>query len=122
VIAEVNRREDIWEGERLAEAGDLEISYAAGYRVSWQTTLGGADEPVIFDNLRNWSGDHCSFAPGLVPGVLFCNRKLAPPAEAARHGTLPYKLIDAGLTAIDWLGVPMPEGLGRFDGRPWAVR
>lgn len=113
VISGVWRREEIWEGERLAEAGDLQIGYAAGYRVSWQTSLGGADEPLIFDNLRNWSGDHCSFDPKLVPGVIFSNRKL----EAKRYG-----LIDVGLTAINHLGVPMPEGLGKFDGQPWQVK
>lgn len=113
VISGVWRREEIWEGERLAEAGDLQIGYATGYRVSWQTSLGGADEPLIFDNLRNWSGDHCSFDPKLVPGVIFSNRKL----EAKRYG-----LIDVGLTAINHLGVPMPEGLGKFDGQPWQVK
>lgn len=113
VISVVKRREEIWEGERLNEAGDLQIGYATGYRVSWQTSLGGADEPIIADNLRNWSGDHCSFDPKLVPGVVFSNRKL----DASRYG-----LIDVGLTAISYLGVPMPEGLGKFDGKPWQVK
>ncbi|MBZ0136713.1 MAG: alkaline phosphatase family protein [Planctomycetes bacterium] len=112
VISGVWKREDIWEGSRLEEAGDLQIGYAAGYRVSWQTSLGGADEPLIFDNLRNWSGDHCSFDPKLVPGVIFSNRKL----DASRFG-----LIDVGLTAINHLGVPMPE-LGPKDGHPWTVK
>jgi predicted AlkP superfamily phosphohydrolase/phosphomutase len=112
VISGVWKREDIWEGPRLEQAGDLQIGYAAGYRVSWQTSLGGADEPLIFDNLRNWSGDHCSFDPKLVPGVVFSNRTL----ESNR-----YNLIDVGLTAINHLGVPMPES-GPKDGRPWTVK
>lgn len=112
VISGVWKREDLWEGPRLGEAGDLQIGYAKGYRVSWQTSLGGADEPLIFDNLRNWSGDHCSYDPKLVPGVIFSNRKV----EADRYG-----LIDVGLTAINHLGVPMPE-LGPKDGKPWMVK
>ena len=112
VISGVWRREDLWEGPRLAEAGDLQIGYANGYRVSWQTSLGGADEPLIFDNLRNWSGDHCSFDPKLVPGVILSNRKF----DAKRYG-----LIDVGLTAINHLGVPIPE-LGPKDGKPWTVK
>lgn len=112
VISGVWKREDLWEGPRLEEAGDLQIGYANGYRVSWQTSLGGADEPLIFDNLRNWSGDHCSFDPKLVPGVVFSNRKL----EGKR-----YNLMDVGLTAINHLNVPMPE-LGPKDGEPWVVR
>ncbi|MBX3461179.1 MAG: alkaline phosphatase family protein [Planctomycetes bacterium] len=113
VFSGVWKREQIWEGDRLGEAGDLQLGYAWGYRVSWQTSLGGASEPVVFDNLKNWSGDHCSFDPKLVPGVVFSNRKLDAPA---------YRLWDAGLTAIDWLGVPMPQGRGKFDGEPWKVR
>jgi hypothetical protein len=113
VISGVWRREDIWEGDRLGEAGDLQIGYAWGYRVSWQTSLGGADEPVIFDNLKNWSGDHCSFDPALVPGVVFCNRKL----EAKRFG-----LIDVGITTINWLNVPLPQNLGGRDAIAWTVR
>ena len=112
VISGVWKREDLWEGPRLEEAGDLQIGYANGYRVSWQTSLGGADEPMIFDNLRNWSGDHCSFDPKLVPGVVFSNRKL----EGKR-----YNLMDVGLTAINHLNVPMPE-LGPKDGEPWVVK
>ena len=111
VISGVWRREDLWEGLRLHEAGDLQIGYASGYRVSWQTSLGGADEPLIFDNLRKWSGDHCSYDPKLVPGVVFSNRKL----DGER-----YNLMDVGLTAINHFGVPMPE-LGEKDGRPWKL-
>ncbi len=113
VFSGVWRRQDIWEGDRLDDAGDLQLGYAWGYRVSWQTSLGGANESVVFDNLKNWSGDHCSFDPALVPGVVFCNRKL----DASS-----FRLVDTGLTVIHWMGVPMPEGRGRFDGVPWTVK
>jgi predicted AlkP superfamily phosphohydrolase/phosphomutase len=113
VISVVKKREEIWDGPRLQEAGDLQIGYAYGYRVSWQTSLGGADEPIIADNLRNWSGDHCSYDPKLVPGVIFSNHRL----KAKRFG-----LIDVGLTAINYLGVPMPEDRGPLDGKPWTVK
>lgn len=112
VMSGVWKREQIWEGERLAEAGDLQIGYAWGYRVSWQTSLGGAAEPVIFDNLKNWSGDHCSFDPKLIPGVVFSNHSL----DASR-----FRLLDAGLTALSWLGVPLPQGRGELDGEAWKV-
>ena len=113
VIGVVKRREEIWEGERLSEAGDLQIGYARGYRVSWQTSLGGADEPIIADNQRNWSGDHCSYDPRLVPGVIFSNRKL----DASRFG-----LIDVGMTALQYLQVPLPDTLGPKDGKAWLVK
>lgn len=113
VFSGIWKREEIWEGDRLEHAGDLQLGYAWGYRVSWQTSLGGASEPVVFDNLKNWSGDHCSFDPKLVPGVVFSNRKMEAPA---------YRLWDVGLTAIHWMGVPMPEGRGDLDGQPWKVK
>src|SRR6185369_7413300 len=57
---------------------DLVTGYASGYRASWQTAIGGVTEgPVIEDNLKKWSGDHCCDA-ALVPGVLFCSEKLGP--------------------------------------------
>ena len=112
VISGVWKATDIWEGNRVSEAGDLQIGYAWGYRVSWQTSLGGADEPLIFDNLKNWSGDHCSFDPAIVPGVVFSNRKL----EAKQ-----FRLVDVGMTALNHLEVPLPD-LGPKDGRAWLVK
>ena len=49
----------------------------------------------------------------LVPGVLFCNRKF----ESARFG-----LIDVGMTALQYLQVPLPDTLGPKDARAWNVR
>ncbi|MCC6466620.1 MAG: alkaline phosphatase family protein [Planctomycetes bacterium] len=107
------RREEVWQGPRIGEAGDILLGYDWGYRVSWQTTLGGANEPVIADNLKNWSGDHCSFDPALVPGVVLCNRPLAAPR---------LRLVDAGLTVLEYFGVPLPAGRNPHDGKPWAVK
>jgi len=58
------------------DMADLLIGFSRGYRVSWQTTLGYAGEEVVFANDRRWSGDHCSIDPKLIPGVLFCNRRI----------------------------------------------
>ena len=35
------------------------IGYNAGYRASWQTSLGGVPATLIEDNRQLWSGDHC---------------------------------------------------------------
>ncbi|MBJ6801948.1 alkaline phosphatase family protein [Geomonas propionica] len=56
---------------------DLVPGFAAGYRASWQTALGGAPAgDVVEDNLKKWSGDHCCDA-SLVPGVIFSNAPLS---------------------------------------------
>jgi predicted AlkP superfamily phosphohydrolase/phosphomutase len=62
--------DDIYDGSEVKDAPDLVIGYSEGYRASWQTALGGVPAPLIQDNDRNWSGDHC-VDPALVPGVLF---------------------------------------------------
>lgn len=67
--------DDIYDGSEIKDAPDLVIGYGENYRASWQTTLGGVPEPLVQDNDRNWSGDHC-IDPSLVPGVLFTSFEL----------------------------------------------
>jgi bisphosphoglycerate-independent phosphoglycerate mutase (AlkP superfamily) len=54
---------------------------------------------VLEDNTKPWSGDHC-IDYRLVPGVLFCNRKVA-----ARKP----RLMDIGPSVLEAFGVPVPE-------------
>jgi predicted AlkP superfamily phosphohydrolase/phosphomutase len=78
VIVKVYDADDVYHGAEITHAPDLIIGYATGYRASWQTALGGVPLPLVEDNLRKWSGDHC-VDPGLVPGVLFTSFKLDSP-------------------------------------------
>ncbi len=80
-VHKVYRLHDHYYGPLLANAPDLQVGFARGYRVSWQTALLGGmrsagGHPVIEPNERAWSGDHCSCDPSLVPGVLLTNRPL----------------------------------------------
>lgn len=84
---------------------DLRVSNAEGYRVSWQTSLGGFGETVVEDNRKAWSGDHCSLEPELVPGILFVNRPLATDRP---------RMVDVMPTVLEALGVAPPADL---DGR-----
>ena len=56
---------------------DLFLLNNEGYRVSWQTSLGGVPKVLFDDNKKVWSGDHCSVDPEIVKGIFFTNRKLA---------------------------------------------
>jgi len=105
VVHSVIVPEEVYKGEGMDRAPDLIVSFNRGYRVSWQTALGGIPPKVIEPNLARWSGDHCSVAASLIPGVLFANRPLK---SAGAH------LIDVGVTALDFLGVP---ATGEMDGR-----
>jgi bisphosphoglycerate-independent phosphoglycerate mutase (AlkP superfamily) len=80
----------------VTEAPDLLVDYAAGYRVSWSSSMGGIAENQIEDNVKKWSGDHI-VDPDQVPGVLFMNRAFR--ANGAR-------LLDLAPTILAALGVP----------------
>jgi predicted AlkP superfamily phosphohydrolase/phosphomutase len=78
-VQSVARAEDLYSGDYAAGAPDLLLNYAPGYRVSWQTALGGMPRGVFEDNMRRWSGDHM-VDPQAVPGILLMNRAASPAA------------------------------------------
>jgi predicted AlkP superfamily phosphohydrolase/phosphomutase len=82
---------------------DLFVLNNDGYRVSWQTSLGGVPKVLFDDNKAVWSGDHCSLDPEIVRGIFFINRKLATPRE-------PY-IADVYPTVLGALGVKAPYEL-----------
>lgn len=105
IFADIYRRDDIYTGEYLKFAPDLQVGFNDGYRVGWQDTLGGIQRSVVENNNRKWSGDHCATATEISGGVLYANRKV--PRD-------PH-IMDLGPTILKLLGVPLPAGL---DGRP----
>jgi hypothetical protein len=86
-------------------APDLIVGYDTGYRVSWDCASGMVAGPVIEDNVKAWSGDHC-IDPALVPGVFFCSRRIARSDPA---------LIDIAPTALALFGLDAPR---HMQGRP----
>jgi predicted AlkP superfamily phosphohydrolase/phosphomutase len=97
----------LYSGPYLENAPDLIIGYNAGYRASWSGASGVVAGPVIEDNVKAWSGDHC-VDPRLVPGVFFCNRPLE-----AEHPSI----VDIAPTALRLFGIEPPAYM---DGRPLA--
>jgi predicted AlkP superfamily phosphohydrolase/phosphomutase len=95
-IRGVRPRDDVYHGPYVAEAPDLLVNYASGYRVSWSSSMGGVAEGYFEDNVKKWSGDHI-IDPALVPGVLFMNR---PFRGDGAH------LLDLAPTITTALGVP----------------
>ena len=47
VVSVINKSDRIFTGPRVPEAGDLVVGFHIGYRVSWQTALGGFPPEVI---------------------------------------------------------------------------
>ncbi len=75
-VSKVYRREEIYTEFDPTLVPDLRVGNSLGYRIGWQTALGQVPPDIYEDNLKAWSGDHCSLDPELVKGILFINRKI----------------------------------------------
>ncbi len=106
VILSVTRGSEIYHGPCTDGMPDLVVGFAPGYRVSWQTCLGGMPKGVVVDNDRRWSGDHCSVDPEHTKGTLLCNRALF--IEDAG-------IMDLAPTVLKYLGLEVPANM---DGKP----
>jgi predicted AlkP superfamily phosphohydrolase/phosphomutase len=98
-IRGVSRREELYSGAFVENSPDLLVNFHRGFRVSWQSAVGGFSNSVLEDNMRRWSGDHI-VDPESVPGILFMNR--ASLRDQAR-------IIDLAPTIVKYLGVAVPE-------------
>ncbi|HET9252726.1 MAG TPA: nucleotide pyrophosphatase, partial [Candidatus Eisenbacteria bacterium] len=106
VVRRVFTRDELYRGPYFSEAPDLVVGFERGYRVSWQTSLGGIPPEVFEPNERRWSADHCSVDPAHVPGVLFSSRPLGKP-EA--------RIIDIAPTVLSRLGVAPAKDMDGVD-------
>jgi predicted AlkP superfamily phosphohydrolase/phosphomutase len=106
VMRAVYKRDDIYKGEYIQYAPDLQVGFNDGYRVGWQDTLGQINRTIVENNNRKWSGDHCATATEISGGVFFSNRKIAT--------TSPH-IMDLSPTVLKLLDVPLPSDL---DGKP----
>jgi predicted AlkP superfamily phosphohydrolase/phosphomutase len=100
-IRRVTTREETYHGPYVEEAPDLLVHYHRGYRVSWETGMGGVSRAVVSDNTNAWSGDHI-VDPELVPGVLFLDRPFSNEGPDLR---------DLAPTILSALGVPVPKSM-----------
>jgi predicted AlkP superfamily phosphohydrolase/phosphomutase len=111
VIGSVSRKEDLYCGPYVANAPDLLVNFFPGFRVSWQSAVGGFANGLIENNTRRWSGDHI-VDPESVPGILFMNQNPRPVAENATRVGNPQKfphIIDLAPTILNYLGVPVSQ-------------
>ena len=100
-IRSVSRRETLYSGAYVGHSPDLLVNYCPGFRVSWQTSLGGFSHTLFENNTRRWSGDHI-MDPDAVPGVLFMNRPVTH-----NHA----QILDMAPTILKYLGVPRHESM-----------
>jgi predicted AlkP superfamily phosphohydrolase/phosphomutase len=106
IISGVYKRDEIYSGPFIKDAPDLQVGMVDGYRVSWQTTLGGSPAGIVYANTRKWSGDHCGFDYKTIPGVLITNQRVTAASP---------RIIDIAPTVLKYFGVWVPKDI---DGRP----
>ena len=106
VFADIYRRDDIYKGEYLQNAPDLQVGFRDGYRVGWQDTLGVIRRRVIENNNKKWSGDHCATAREISGGIFFSNRAISVEDPS---------IMDLAPTILKLLDVPVPS---EIDGKP----
>ena len=113
IVTNVYLRDDVYAGDYLQNASDLQVGFADGYRVSWQTTLGGAPTGIVYPNMKKWSGDHGGFDFATTAGVLISSRPITTDARGRAN------IIDIGPSVLRHFGITIPSTI---DGRPlWAV-
>jgi predicted AlkP superfamily phosphohydrolase/phosphomutase len=102
IVRAVYKRDDVYTGEYLQNASELQVGMEEGYRVSWQTTLGGSPQGIVYPNEKKWSGDHGGFDFATTAGVLIANRRLTRP-EAS--------IVDIAPTVLKYFGLQIPADI-----------
>jgi predicted AlkP superfamily phosphohydrolase/phosphomutase len=105
-VRNVYKRDDVYSGEFLGNASDLQLGFEDGYRVSWQTAQGGTPKGIVYNNTQKWSGDHGGYDYATTSGVLITNRPIS---------TTTPNIIDIAPTVLQHFGVAIPKAI---DGKP----
>lgn len=106
IVRNVYKRDDVYSGEYLGNASDLQLGFEDGYRVSWQTAQGGTPKGIVYNNMQKWSGDHGGYDYQTTSGVLITNRPIS---------TTTPNIIDIAPTVLQHFGVAVPKSI---DGKP----
>jgi len=106
IIRSVYQRDDVYSGEYIGNAAELQVGMEDGYRVSWQTTLGGSPQGIVYDNMKKWSGDHGGYDFATTAGVLITNSPV---------NTDTPNIMDIAPTVLKYFGLAIPSYI---DGKP----
>jgi predicted AlkP superfamily phosphohydrolase/phosphomutase len=106
IVRAVYKRDDIYSGPYLHNASELQVGMHEGYRVSWQTTLGGSPPGIVYKNDRKWSADHGGYDYAITSGVFLSSRPI---------NTKEPRIIDLAPTVLKFFGITIPTDI---DGKP----
>jgi predicted AlkP superfamily phosphohydrolase/phosphomutase len=107
IVDAVYKRDDIYSGAYVMNASELQVGLADGYRVSWQSTLGGSPPGLVYPNMKKWSGDHGSYDYKSTAGVLLSTVPVAAGSASS--------IMDIAPTVLKYFGLPIPSDI---DGKP----
>jgi len=102
IVRSVYQRDDIYTGEFLHNASELQVGMEDGFRVSWQTTLGGSPPGIVYPNMKKWSGDHGGYDFATTAGVLVSNKPFASQTPS---------IVDIAPTVLKFFGLPIPSSI-----------
>jgi predicted AlkP superfamily phosphohydrolase/phosphomutase len=105
IIRAVYKRDDIYSGEFVHNASELQVGMEEGYRVSWQTTLGGSPPGIVYANMKKWSADLGGYDYATTAGVLITNRRVNAASPS---------IMDIAPTVLNYFRIPIP---GDVDGK-----
>jgi len=106
IVRAVYKRDDVYSGEFIGNAAELQVGMEDGYRVSWQTTLGGSPAGIVYPNMKKWSGDHGGYDYATTAGVLVTSKPIAKADPT---------IMDIAPTVLKYFGLQIPAYI---DGKP----
>ena len=101
IVRAVYKRDDVYTGEFIGNAAELQVGMEDGYRVSWQTTLGGSPQGIVYANMKKWSGDH--------GGLRFRHDRRRADRQRPGRRTVPPSIMDIAPTVLKFFGLPVPR-------------
>jgi predicted AlkP superfamily phosphohydrolase/phosphomutase len=105
IVRAVYQRDAVYSGEFIGNAAELQVGMEDGYRVSWQTTLGGSPAGIVYPNMKKWSGDHGGYDYATTAGVLLSSRRINRQDPS---------IMDIAPTVLKYFNVTIP---GTIDGK-----
>src|SRR3954453_58730 len=99
IIRAVYKRDYIYSGPYVSNASELQVGMNEGYRVSWQTTLGGSPPGIVYKNDRKWSADHGGYDYAITSGIFVSSRPFDRKDPS---------IMDLAPTVLKYFGIGIP--------------
>jgi predicted AlkP superfamily phosphohydrolase/phosphomutase len=100
VVDCVFKKEELYSGRHLQDAGDIIVGFNHPCRIDWDCPAGGFGFSSVEKNEKKWQADHL-MSPVCVPGIFFSNFVIKSETPS---------VLDIAPTILDLLGSNKPKG------------